>query len=132
MCCICGFELGIGKNYGAKTDKMTYCNFVIKKEYHFLQNIFTYKELKISNSVCDLETYYKFFETFLYVCVHLCVKYNKSYPINMLKDEKNINFMVKAQVGDFETLFKAISEKKVKNINFESTNKKKVQKETTE
>ena len=46
----------------------------------------------------------------------------------MLNDEKIINFMTKAQVGDFETLFKAISEIKVKNINFESTNKKKCRK----
>ena len=34
-CCICGFELSVSKKYGPKTDKMSYHDFVIKKEYHF-------------------------------------------------------------------------------------------------
>ena len=35
-CCICGFELGVTKTYGASSDKRSYCDFVIKKEHHFL------------------------------------------------------------------------------------------------
>ena len=29
LCCICGFELGVSKKYGPKSDKMTYYDFVI-------------------------------------------------------------------------------------------------------
>ena len=46
----------------------------------------------------------------------------------MVRDEKIKNFMVKSQVGDFETLYKQISEIKIKDINFEGTNKKNAEK----
>ena len=42
--------------------------------------------------------------------------------MNMLRDEKMKNFMT--NIGDFETLFKNISEIKIKNIELESKNKK--------
>ena len=76
----------------------------------------------MSESICDLETYYRYFKTFVYVSIHLCIKYNKTYPMNMLRDEKMKNFMT--NIGDFETLFKNISEIKIKNIELESKNKK--------
>ena len=92
-CCVCGFDLSVSKKYGPKSDKMSYYDFIIKKEDHFFQNIFTNEELKMSESICDLDTYYRCFEMFVYICTHLCVKYSKNFPMNMLKDEEIINFM---------------------------------------
>ena len=65
LCCICSFELGVGKKYGPNSDKMTYCDFVIKKEYHFLQNIFSKEELEMPESIHNLEAYYSFLKNFI-------------------------------------------------------------------
>ena len=54
-CCICGFELGVIKTYGADPEKKSYCDFVIKK---FLENIFSKEELQSSETICDLKIYY--------------------------------------------------------------------------
>ena len=123
-CCICGFDLSVSKKYGPKSDKMSDYDFVIKKEYHFLQNIFTDKELQVCESICDLETYYIPFEMSDYICAHLCVKYNEKSLMKNLQDEKIINFMVNAQVGDFQTLFQEITDMKIKSIHFERKNKR--------
>ena len=52
LCSICGFEIGVCKRYGASSEKMTYCDFVIRKEYHFLTNIFSREEIEVSDSLC--------------------------------------------------------------------------------
>ena len=41
---ICLFELAVSKQYDVKSNKMSYCDFAVKKEHHFLQNIFTKEE----------------------------------------------------------------------------------------
>ena len=73
----------------------------------------------MSESICNIETYYTCFEMFTYVCAHLCVKYNKNSLMENLQDTKIINFMANAQVGDFQTLFQEITDMKIKGINFE-------------
>ena len=103
---------------------MSLLDFVVKKEYHFLQNIFSKEELAMLESICDLEAYYKHFKMFIYICAHLCVKYNKKSSMENVTDEKNINFIVNAQVSDFEALFQEISEMKIKGINLEGKNKR--------
>ena len=113
-CCICRFDLSVSKKYGPKSDKMSYHDFVIKKEYHFFA--------KMSERICDLETCYIPFEMFAYLCAHLCVKYNEKSLMENLQDEKIINFMVNAQFGDFQTLFQEITDTKV--IHFERKNKR--------
>ena len=123
-CHICGFELSVTKKYGPKSNKMLYCDFIIKKEYHFLHNIFSKEELAMSESICDLETYYMHFEMFIYICAHLCVKCNKKSSMEDLTDEKIIDFMANAQVSDFETLFQEISDMKTKGSNVEGKNKR--------
>ena len=122
-CCICGFELSVSKKYGLISNKMSYYDFVVKKEYHFLQNIFSSEELEMSEKICNLEAYYMHFEMFIYVCAYLCVKYNKKSSIEYLTDEKIINFMANAQVSDFETLFQESKNMKIKGVNFEGKNK---------
>ena len=103
---------------------MSYYDFVVKKEYHFLQNIFTNEELEMSESICNLETYNKCFEMFIYICAQLCVKYNKNSLMENFQDKKVINFIANAQVSDFQTLFEEIKDMKIKGINFERKNKR--------
>ena len=55
-CCIYGLELGVTKMYGARSNRKSYCDFIIKKEHHFLQNIFSKEKLQSSDTICNLET----------------------------------------------------------------------------
>ena len=104
-CSICGFKLGIRTFYDSKTDKMTYGDFIVRQEYHFLENIFSYEELKRSNTISNLETFYhKNSENFLTITANLCLTYCKTNPINMLCDEKIKEFI--APYDDSENLFK--------------------------
>ena len=92
LCCICGFELGVTEMSRAQSAKESYCDFVIKKEHHFLQNIFSKEVLKWSESIFDSETYYRFFKTFIYISTHLCLKYNKESLIENVDDEEILKF----------------------------------------
>ena len=47
-CVIWGFELGTAKIYGPNSNKMIYYAFIVKKDHHFLRNIFTKEELQTS------------------------------------------------------------------------------------
>ena len=46
---------------------MSYLDFLIKKEYAFLKNIFDEDDLKKSKSICDLETYYDKMQLYLHL-----------------------------------------------------------------
>ena len=121
-CCICGVELSASKKYGPKSNKMTYWDFLVKKEYHFLQNNFSKEELQMSDSILNLETYYEHFEMFIYVSVHLCLKYNKKSLVENLTDEKIKNFW--GVLESVTLLFQEISDMKIKGINLETENKR--------
>ena len=72
LCSICGFDIGAAKKYGTSADKMSYYDFVVKKQFHFLENIFTKEELKSSDTICDLERYYNHLRNF-FTSRHNCV-----------------------------------------------------------
>ena len=58
-CAICDFALEVDpKGLHFKENDMSCLDFLIKKEYAFLKNIFDEDELKKSKSICNLETYY--------------------------------------------------------------------------
>ena len=46
---------------------MSYLDFLIKKEYSFLKNIFDENDLKESKSTCNLENYYDKMQLFLHL-----------------------------------------------------------------
>ena len=46
---------------------MSYLDFLIKKEYSFLRNIFDEDDLKESKMICNLETYYDKMQLFLHL-----------------------------------------------------------------
>ena len=53
-CIIWGFQLGTAKICGPNSNKMTYYDFMVKKEHYFLRNIFTKRELQTSYRICNL------------------------------------------------------------------------------
>ena len=46
---------------------MSYLDFLIKKEYSFLKNIFDENDLKESKGTCNLENYYDKMQLFLHL-----------------------------------------------------------------
>ena len=73
-CAICGFDLGTAKVYGAESNKLSYYDFTVKKEHHFLRNIFTESELKSWRNIQNLEGYYEFFQKFMWISANLVTK----------------------------------------------------------
>ena len=100
---------------------MSYCDLNVRKEHHFLNDIFSKEEMKLSRSICNLESYYKEFELFLYVCGNLCLNYTKNYLVNMLRDKKILDFLNNSNGDGFEDLFKQISDVNVEGVNLVET-----------
>ena len=58
-CAICDFAIEVDpKGLEYKENDMSYSDFLIRKEYAFLRNIFDEDDLKQSKSICNLETYW--------------------------------------------------------------------------
>ena len=115
--------------YGPYSDKKSYTDFIIKKEHHFLQNIFSKVELESSATICNLETYYEFFKKFIYVVTHLCVKSTKNSQIENVEDKQILDFMQNDCYDSFFELFERISEIKISSL-ANTKNKKKLEKTT--
>ena len=50
-----------------KENDMSYLDFLIRKEYAFLRNIFDEDELKQSKSICNLESYWNKMKLYLHL-----------------------------------------------------------------
>ena len=65
-CCICKFLLKINlTDFNATTEQMSYADIVIFKELKFLRNIFSERELSLTDSLKNMEQYHKCFGKFL-------------------------------------------------------------------
>ena len=69
-CVICTFPLSNNPT-AHDNDRMTYGDFIIKKEHMFLRNIFDEEKLKKSPSLCTFESFHKHFIKFLETCVFI-------------------------------------------------------------
>ena len=59
-CIICDSGIEVEpKGLKYKENNLSYLDFLIKKEYSFLKNIFDENDLKESKSICNLENYDK-------------------------------------------------------------------------
>ena len=112
------FGIGNGKSIGAKSDKLPYCDFTVKKEHHFLRNIFTESELESSPTIQNLENYYEFFEKFMWISANLVTKKYLAKTNNEDIEDGLImeDFMNQGDFETFDELFTLISQLKVKNI----------------
>ena len=60
QCSICSFPLSVdAKGLEFKQNQMSYLNFLIRKEYAFIKNIYDKDELKISEPLSSLEKYWQ-------------------------------------------------------------------------
>ena len=80
-CKICNFPLHINPTtFDVEKEKMSYGDFVIKKEHKFLRNIFSEEELMLSPAIKNLQSFHENFSKFLQVAVYL------QNSINSIKD----------------------------------------------
>ena len=69
---ICSFPLHINlTTFDVEKEKMSYGDFIIKKEHKFLRNIFSKEELMSSNAIKNLQSFHENFSKFLQVVVYL-------------------------------------------------------------
>ena len=78
---ICNFPLHVNPTtFDVEKEKMSYGDFIIKKEHKFLRNIFSEKELMSSAAIKNLQSFHENFSKFLQVVVYL------QNSINSIKD----------------------------------------------
>ena len=70
-CVICRFPLATNPTTSNQNEKMSYGDFIIKKEHMFLRNIFSKEELMKSQPLCTFESFHKHFIKFLEVVIFL-------------------------------------------------------------
>ena len=71
-CKICNFPLHINPTtFDVEKEKMSYGDFIIKKEHKFLRNIFSKEELMSSDAIKNLQSFHGNFSKFLQVVVYL-------------------------------------------------------------
>ena len=87
-CWICDFALHINPTTpNAPKEKMSYSDFIIKKEHKFLRHIFSKKELESSNAIKNIESFHEHFCKFLQIVVYA------QECINSMKDFSNVSMM---------------------------------------
>ena len=80
-CKICNFPLHVNlTTFDVEKEKMSYGDFIVKKEHKFLRNIFSEKELMSSAAIKNLQSFHENFSKFLQVVVYL------QNSINSIKD----------------------------------------------
>ena len=80
-CKIFNFPLHINPTtFDVEKEKMSYGNFILKKEHNFLRNIFSKEELMSSDAIKNLQSFHENFSKFLQVAVYL------QNSINSIKD----------------------------------------------
>ena len=107
---ICDFDLGVAKIYGPDSNKMSYYNFTVKKEHHFIRNIFTEEELKSSGNMDTIDNYYQTLQNFMWISTNLVTKKCSSETeIESLDDRVIEQFLVDGGFESFEELLLSIS-----------------------
>ena len=82
---ICKFPSKIQPtNFKTPDNEMSFGDFVIRYEHKFLRNIYTEKEIKDSDQVKDLKSYYEIFEQYTGICVGLLALFNNISRYNFL------------------------------------------------
>ena len=67
-CVICDFALEVDpKGLEYKENEMSYLDFLMRKEYAFIKNIFDEEELKLSKSISNLETYWQKMKLYIHL-----------------------------------------------------------------
>ena len=93
-CVICDFALDIepeGLEY--KENEMSYLDFLIRKEYAFIKNVFDEEELKLSESINNLETYWRKMKVYIHLIKVAEIELKSAYFFSDIDDESLRNFL---------------------------------------
>ena len=77
-------------NFKTPDDEMSFGDFIIRYEHKFLRNIYTDQQIKDSDHLKDLESYYKIFEEYILICIGLLAllnNFNKNDFINLATEQ---------------------------------------------
>ena len=73
---------------------MSYLDFLIRKEYAFLKNIFDEDELKESKSICDLESYLDKMQIYLHLIKVIEIELKPANFFSDIYDELSLSFLM--------------------------------------
>ena len=94
-CVICDFPLDIEfKGLEYKENKMSYLDFLIRKEYAFIKNIFDEEELKLSKSICNLETYWQKMKLYTHLIKVAEIELKSANFFSDINDKLLENFLI--------------------------------------
>ena len=90
-CVICKFPIKLEPtNFKTPDDEMSFGDFIIRYEHKFLRNIYTDQQIKDSDHLKDLESYYEIFEEYISICIGLLAllnNFNKNDFINLATEQ---------------------------------------------
>ena len=93
QCTICSFPLNVDvKGLEFKENQMSYLDFLIRKEYAFIKNIYDEDELKFSNVLCSLEKYWQMMKSYILMIKTAEIDLQYVYHFSEIENEnlKNI------------------------------------------
>ena len=94
-CVICDFALEVDpKGLNFEESDMSYLDFLTKKEYAFLKNIFDEEDFKKSNAMCNLETYYDKMKLYLHLGRVTEIEIKSASFYSDISDEKLKKFLM--------------------------------------
>ena len=113
-CCICDFFLEISK-------EITYLGFFIRKEHKFIRNILTESQLKKSETLKSLNSYYGVFTKFSKIFILLESVIHNLQHVDEIVDN-DLRRFCEEDSGEFEKFLELFEE--VKKFEVKKTNKK--------
>ena len=94
-CAICDFALDVElKGLEYKENKMSYLDFLIRKEYAFIKNIFDEEELKLSKTICNLETYWQKMKLYTHLIKLAEIELKSANIFSDIDDESLQKFLI--------------------------------------
>ena len=101
QCVICRFPLANNPT-AFDNEKISYGDFVIKKEHMFLRNIFSKEELEKSSPLCSFESFHKHFIEFLEIVIFMEQGINASLRFADCSFPSLIRF-IEAHLSEFDS-----------------------------
>ena len=121
-CTICDFAIKVNpKGLRYKENDMSYLDFLIRKEYAFLRNIFDEDELKKSKSICNLETYWNKMNLYIHLIKVSEMELKSANFFSDISDELLLEFLME-YCDAYEYEVEALVENEIKQ--FEVTHNK--------
>ena len=104
-CVICNFNIALATTNGPFFQDMTYSDFVVKKEHHFLRNILDPDELKLSKNIRNIEVYFAAFEKFIKIIAVLANRYRADNDIAFIEEDFLAESLANSEITSFRELF---------------------------